>query len=60
MRDLRRPRRRFWTPEEDKLQLSGQGRAPHRIAHALGRTKLAVETRLAVLRRRLSYDDDAD
>jgi hypothetical protein len=62
MRDLRRARQRFRTPEEDNelLQLSAQSRAPHRIAHALGRTKLAVETRLAVLRRRLSYDDDAD
>ncbi len=62
MRDLRRPRRRFWTAEEDSrlLQLSAQGRAQHRIARALGRTKLAVETRLAVLRRRLLYDDDAD
>ena len=52
MRDLRRPRRRFWTPEEDNelLQLSAQRRAPHRIAHELGRTKLAIEMRLAVLK----------
>ena len=54
MRDLRRPRRRFWTPEEDNelLRLSGEGRTPRRIAQTLGRTRLAIETRLALLRRR--------
>jgi hypothetical protein len=62
MRDLRQPRRRFWTPEEDNelRRLSGEGGTPRRIALLLGRTRLAIETRLAVLRRRLANDEDAD
>ena len=54
MRDLRRPRRRFWTPEEDNelLRLSDQGGTPRRMAQVLGRTRFAVETRLTLLKRR--------
>ena len=60
MRDLRRTRRRVWTPEEDKelLRLSAQVHS-YRIAQALQRTKLAVEARLARLKRRAT-DADAE
>jgi hypothetical protein len=58
------PRRtqRKWTPSEDEelLRLAAQNFPHYRIAHALGRTGGAVNSRLKVLRSRPAPDSVPD